>query len=93
MERVSSGFFAFFFWPIVAVFFTCEETETLLTDNLVFLCADDDDRWQKSWLIGLVLTENFFQLVMHVSMHRVQPVIKKVCRSKIQKRTTEHIQY
>ena len=84
-----NGFFIFYYcFTYTLSVYTCKNTEKIQTDRHVFLSADDDDRWQKSWLIRSVLTDDALELMMHVSVHRVQPVIKKVCRNKIQNQTT-----
>ena len=63
-----------------------EEKKLIQTDRYVFLSADDNDRWRKPWIIMSLLTGNFHGFcccLMHVSVDRVQPVIKKACRNKI----------
>ena len=55
------------------------------TDRHVFLSADDDDGRGEHWFIrsaltkALHLTLGFGFPLIHVSVNRIQPVVKKVC--------------
>ena len=81
-------FLSFFCEPGVEISLCINNKEKKLiqTDRYVFLSADDDDRWRKPGITMSVLTGNFHDFcccLMHVSVDRVQPVIKKAYRNQI----------